>query len=78
MINPGDLKVGDKGAGFSLANIDGENISLDSYKIAKGYIIVFTCNKCPYAKAYQKRITELHNKYAPKGVPVIAINPNDS
>lgn len=78
MIEPKELKVGDKAENFSLANIDGKLISLDSYDNAKGYVVIFTCNNCPYAKAYQKRIAELHNEYAPKGIPVIAINPNDS
>jgi len=78
MINPKELAVGDKVENFSLANIDGKLISLDSYENAIGYVVIFTCNNCPYAKAYQKRIAELHNEYAPKGIPVIAINPNDS
>ncbi len=78
MIEPKELKVGDKAENFSLANIDGKLISLDSYENAIGYVVIFTCNNCPYAKAYQKRIAELHNEYAPKGIPVIAINPNDS
>lgn len=78
MINPKELAVGDKAENFSLANIDGKLISLDSYENAIGYVVIFTCNNCPYAKAYQKRIAELHNEYAPKGIPVIAINPNDS
>jgi hypothetical protein len=43
----------------------------------KGYLVIFTCNTCPYSVAYEDRIIDLHNKYAPKGYPVIAINPND-
>ncbi len=68
---------GDKAIDFSLKNIDGKNVSLKNYADAKGYIIVFTCNHCPYAKAYEGRIEELNKKYASKGYPVIAINPND-
>jgi len=45
-------------------------------KATKGYIVVFTCNTCPFAKAYESRIIALHQQYAPKGYPVIAINPN--
>ncbi len=70
-------KAGDKAIDFSLKNIDGKNVSLKNYTDAKGYIIVFTCNHCPYAKAYESRIEELNKKYASKGYPVIAINPND-
>ena len=62
---------------FTLKNVDDKQVSLDDYKSAKGYIIVFTCNTCPYAKAYEQRIIDLHDKYSGKGFPVIAINPND-
>ena len=78
MTVPQGLNVGDHATDFSLANIDGKMISLDSYPNSKGYIVIFTCNNCPYAKAYQRRIAELHNAYAQKGFPVIAINTSDS
>lgn len=78
MTDSQGLNVGEKADDFSLANVDGKMISLESYKNAKGYIVIFTCNNCPYAKAYQKRIAELHNKYATLGFPVIAINTSDS
>lgn len=70
-------QVGDKAADFKLKNIDGRMVSLADNKAAKGYIVVFTCNTCPYAKAYESRIVGLHDKYAAKGYPVVAINPND-
>src|SRR5919107_992048 len=70
-------QVGDKAADFKLKNVDGKMVSLADNKAAKGYIVVFTCNTCPYAKAYESRIVELNKKYAPLGYPVIAINPND-
>lgn len=70
-------KVGDVAEDFSLKNVDGKMVSLADYKNAKGYIIIFTCNHCPYAKMYEKRIIELHKKYEKAGFPVIAINPND-
>jgi len=69
--------VGDKATGFKLKNIDGKLVSLNDYPNAKGFIVVFTCNHCPYAKAYQDRIIALDKKYKPKGYPVIAINSND-
>lgn len=69
--------VGDKAADFKLRNIDGKMVSLADNKAAKGYIVVFTCNTCPFAKAYESRIVDLNTKYAPKGYPVVAINPND-
>lgn len=70
-------KVGDVARDFSLKNVDGKMISLKSYPDAKGVIVVFTCNHCPYAKAYESRIIDLHKTFAAKGYPVVAINPND-
>ncbi|GAB3846204.1 hypothetical protein GCM10028822_05900 [Hymenobacter terrigena] len=70
-------KVGDKAADFKLKNIDGKMVSLADNKTTKGYIVVFTCNTCPFAKAYESRIIGLNAKYAPLGYPVVAINPND-
>jgi glutathione peroxidase-family protein len=52
-------------------------VSLANFKDAKGMVVVFTCNTCPYAKAYEQRIIDLDKKYAPLGFPVLAINPND-
>ncbi|RLZ06545.1 thioredoxin family protein [Faecalibacter macacae] len=70
-------KVGDVATDFSLNNIDSKYVSLKDYKNAKGYIVIFTCNHCPYAKAYEERIIALDKKYKDLGYPVIAINPND-
>lgn len=69
--------VGDYASDFTLPNVDGQSVSMANYSNAKGFIIVFTCNTCPYAKAYESRIMDLDKKYAGKGFPVIAINPND-
>lgn len=74
--SPG-YKVGDKASDFNLKNVDGTLHSLAGTTDAKGYIVVFTCNACPYAVAYEDRIIALHQKYAAQGYPVIAINPND-
>ncbi|MEP6647852.1 MAG: thioredoxin family protein [Saprospiraceae bacterium] len=74
-------KVGEQAADFSLKNVDGTMVSLKDIKAPSGtingYIVVFTCNTCPYALMYEDRIIALHNKYAPMGYPVVAINPND-
>lgn len=70
-------KVGDMASDFKLKNVDGKMVSLSDYKDAKGYIVIFTCNHCPFSIAYEDRINELNKKYAPMGYPVIAINPND-
>lgn len=71
------LEVGDTAPDFKLKNVDGKMVSLGDYPGAKGYIITFTCNTCPFAVMYEDRFVDLHNKYAAKGYPVIAINPND-
>jgi peroxiredoxin len=71
-------KVGDVARDFSLKNIDGKMLSMKDMKNAKGIILVFTCNHCPFAKAYEQRIIELDKKYAPKNYPVVAVNPNDA
>ncbi|MCH8905132.1 MAG: thioredoxin family protein [Bacteroidetes bacterium] len=70
-------KVGAVAKDFSLKNVDGKMISLNSIPNAKGIIVVFTCNHCPYSKAYEDRLIDLHNKYAAQGYPVIAISSND-
>ncbi len=71
-------KVGDIATDFNLKNIDGNMVSLANYKDAKGFIVIFTCNTCPYAVAYEDRIEALNKKYASKGYPVIAIMPNNT
>jgi peroxiredoxin len=70
-------KIGDAVADFSLKNVDGKMVSLADFKQAKGFIVVFTCNHCPFAKRYQDRLKSLNETYAPKGFPVIAISAND-
>jgi len=77
-VNMGEgYKIGDIATDFKLPNVDGKMVSLADYKDAKGFIVVFTCNTCPYAQAYEDRIIELDKKYASKGFPVIAIMPNN-
>jgi peroxiredoxin len=71
-------EVGDIATDFKLKNIDGKMVSLADYKDAKGFIVIFTCNTCPYAVMYEDRIIDLDKKYASKGYPVIAIMPNDT
>ena len=70
-------EVGDIVADFRLKNIDNKMVSLADYKNAKGAIVIFDCNTCPYSKTYNERIIALNEKYAPVGFPVITINAND-
>jgi len=71
-------KVGDKATDFSLKNVDDKMVTLADYKDAKGFIIVFTCNHCPFSIKYEDRIIALDKKFKTKGYPVVAINPNDA
>jgi len=71
------LSVGDVAPDFSLKGVDGEMHSLASDAGENGSIVVFTCNHCPYAVAYEDRIIDLQKTYGPQGYNVIAINPND-
>lgn len=61
----------------AMKNVDGKMLTIDSVKGTKGTLVVFTCNHCPYVKAWEKRITELGNAFSKQGIGVIAINPND-
>lgn len=71
-------KIEDVATDFNLKNIDGKMVKLADEKKAKGFVVIFTCNHCPYAVAYEDRIVALDKKYRPLGYPVIAINPNDA
>jgi peroxiredoxin len=70
--------VGSEVKDFNLKNIDGNMVSLAGIPDAKGFIVTFTCNHCPYAIKYEDRILALDKKYAALGYPVIAIAPNDA
>lgn len=74
--SPG-YSVGDVAMDFTLPSVDGSQISLSGPANSKGAIVIFTCNTCPFAKAYEERIISLHNTFASEGYPVIAINSND-
>jgi peroxiredoxin len=62
---------------FSLKGID-HRLFTTKNKLAKGYIVIFTCNHCPFAKLYTKRLNDLNRMYAKQGVPLLAINSMDS
>jgi peroxiredoxin len=70
-------KIGDAATDFNLKNVDGGMVSMKDFDQAKGFVIIFTCNHCPYSKAYEDRIVAIDKKYKNQGYPVIAINPNN-
>lgn len=73
-----DYGLGDTVSDFRLKNFDGKMVSLSDYGQYKGVILIFDCNTCPYSKAYNDRIIELHQKFSGKGFPVVTINANDA
>jgi glutathione peroxidase-family protein len=70
-------KIGDDVKDFSIRNINGKLYGLKSFPSAKGFIIVFTSNYCPFSKSYEDRLIALDKKYTLQSYPVIAINSND-
>ena len=75
--NTSGYQPGDKATDFKLKSVDGKMYSMSDYKDAKGFIVVFTCNHCPFAVKYEDRVIELAKKYKSKGYVLLAINPND-
>lgn len=71
-------KIGDEVKDFSLRSINGKLYSFSSFPSAKGFIIVFTSNYCPFSKSYEDRLIAIDKKYTLKSYPLIAINPNDA
>lgn len=74
---PEGAKVGDVAPNFMLTDTENKSVSLTGYAQAKGVILVFTCNTCPYALKYEDRIIALNDKFSKYGYPVIAVNSND-
>ena len=73
-----DVKVGDKAPDWSgIIGVDDKKHGLDNYKDAKALILVFTCNHCPVAKAYEDRLVQLQKDYGAKGAQVLAVNVNN-
>lgn len=63
---------------FILQNVDGKTISTKDYKDAKGFVVVFTCIHCPFAKLYHERLNQLNAKYSKLHVPLLLINSSDT
>ena len=64
-------------ADVKMKNVDGKELSLGEVKKPAGTLVIFTCNHCPFAKAWATRIVDLGNAYAAKGIGVVAVNAND-
>ncbi len=72
------LAIGDAAPGFNLPGVDGRNHGLDSFKDAKALCVVFSCNHCPYVKAYEDRLVALQADLGGRGFQLVAVNSNDS
>jgi peroxiredoxin len=72
------IEIGQHAPDFTLPGVDGKDCSLASFKEKKAVVVVFTCNHCPYAQAYEERLISIQRDYGPNGVQLIAINANDS
>jgi peroxiredoxin len=71
------LAIGDAAPDFKLSGVDGKEYTLGNFADARLLLVVFTCNHCPTAQAYEKRLVHLHAEYKDKGVALVAISPND-
>lgn len=71
------LSIGSRAPGFNLPGVDGRNHSLEEFKDRKAVVVVFSCNHCPYVKAYEDRIIAMQRAYADRGVAFVAISAND-
>jgi peroxiredoxin len=71
------LAIGSAAPELNLPGVDGKSYQLEHFKDGKVLVVVFTCNHCPTAQAYEERIIKLHADYLDKGVALVAISPND-
>jgi thiol-disulfide isomerase/thioredoxin len=75
--DPKPLAIGSPAPDFDLPGVDGKDHKLSDFKDAKLLCVIFTCNHCPTAQAYDERLKKLHADYKDKGVAIVAISPND-
>jgi thiol-disulfide isomerase/thioredoxin len=74
---PPILKIGSQAPDFNLLGVDGKSHSLNDYASSKVLVVIFSCNHCPVAQMYEKRIKELYTDYKDRGVAVVVIMGND-
>ena len=72
-----NLKIGEKAIQFNLPGVDGKQHSLGQYVGKNAVVVIFSCNHCPYVRAWEDRMVQIQNEYANRGVQLIAINSND-
>jgi len=76
---PPGLALGDPApmTDVKMKNVDGREVSIADVQGTKGTLVIFSCNACPWAKAWEKRIVALGNSWQKKGVGVVVVNSND-
>lgn len=72
------LAIGSAAPDFDLPGVDGNRHRLSDFDDARLLLVIFTCNHCPTAQAYEGRIKQLHDDYRQRGVQIVAISPNDA
>ncbi len=72
------LKIGDQAIPFTLPGVDDKTHSLSDYADKEAVVVIFSCNHCPYVRAWEDRMVQIQADYADKGVQLIAINANDA
>ncbi len=72
------LAIGERAPYFSLPATDGKIYSLSDFADAKALLVVFTCNHCPYSRAYERRLVEIAKRYQPQGLGIVAICSNNA
>jgi peroxiredoxin len=76
-VSAAPIGIGSPVVDFSLKNVDGKTVAVGDFADKSVLVVVFSCNHCPYAQAYQDRLIALQNQYKSKGVQFVLINPND-
>ena len=71
------LELGTPAPDFSLPDIDGSMVSLSDFAEAKGLLVIFMCNHCPYVKHINDALAEFANEYMAKGLAIVGVNSND-
>ena len=72
------LRIGDKALPFNLPGVDAANHSLGEYSGREVVVVIFSCNHCPYVRAWEDRMVQIQRDYASRGVQLVAINANDA
>lgn len=73
-----NLRIGDRAIPFDLPAVDDANHSLSEYAGKNAVVVIFSCNHCPYVRAWEDRMVQVQMDYAPRGVQLVAINANDA